>query len=106
MSTSLPKARYETAPRVTAFFDDALRRIRAIPGVQAAAAVDDLPVQGGSVQPIVLEGHAELLPRDQPTVNVRKITTDYLRVIENRRDAQRDSSDDAEGPQLDLNLAA
>ena len=26
---------------------------------------------GGSVQPIVLEGHAELLPRDQPTVAVR-----------------------------------
>jgi amidophosphoribosyltransferase len=33
------------------------------------------------------------------------ITTDYLRSIEVRRDAKRDSSDD-EAPQLDLNLAA
>jgi len=34
------------------------------------------------------------------------ITLDYLRVIENRRDAERDSSEEADGPQLDLNLAA
>jgi amidophosphoribosyltransferase len=33
------------------------------------------------------------------------ITTDYLRAIENQRDAGRDSSED-EQPQLDLNLAA
>ena len=50
------------------FFDDALQRIRALPGVQRRGAIDDLPLAGGSVQPIVLEGRAELLPRDQPTV--------------------------------------
>ncbi|HWF85540.1 MAG TPA: FtsX-like permease family protein, partial [Vicinamibacterales bacterium] len=55
--------------------------IRALPGVQAAGAIDDLPSQGGSVQPLVLEGHAELLPRDQPTVAVRKITPGYLRAM-------------------------
>jgi len=33
------------------------------------------------------------------------VTTDYLRAIEVKRDAARDSGDD-EGPQLDLNLAA
>jgi amidophosphoribosyltransferase len=33
------------------------------------------------------------------------ITTDYLRAIENQRDAGRDSGDE-EQPQLDLNLAA
>ena len=55
--------------------------MRALPGVEAAGAIDDLPSQGGSVQPIVLEGHAELLPRDQPTVEVRKITPGYLRAM-------------------------
>jgi len=34
------------------------------------------------------------------------ITSDYLRDIEIRRDATRDSGDDAESAQLDLNLAA
>ena len=63
------------------FFDRALERMRALPGVESAALIDDLPSQGGSVQPIVLEGHAELLPRDQPTVAVRKITPGYLRTM-------------------------
>ena len=43
-----------------------------LPGVESAGVIDDLPVLGGSVQPIVLEGQPELLPRDQPTVGVRK----------------------------------
>jgi putative ABC transport system permease protein len=33
------------------------------------------------VQPIVLEGRAELLPRDQPTVSVRKMTPGYLQTM-------------------------
>src|SRR6185295_10885002 len=68
LRVSLPQTRYGTPARISGFFADALQRIRALPGVQAAAAVDDLPLSGGSVQPIVLEGHTELLPRDQPTV--------------------------------------
>jgi putative ABC transport system permease protein len=78
---TLPQTRYKTPAQISAFFTTTLQRLRALPGVQAAAAVDDLPVTGGSVQPIVLEGHAELLPRDQPTVEVRKITPGYLRTM-------------------------
>jgi putative ABC transport system permease protein len=81
MQITLPQTRYPSPARITGFFGETLRRIRALPGVESAAAVDDLPVRGGSVQPIVLEGHAELLPRDQPTVAVRKITTGYLRTM-------------------------
>jgi putative ABC transport system permease protein len=33
------------------------------------------------VQPLVIEGKTELLPRDQPTVEVRKITPGYLRAM-------------------------
>jgi amidophosphoribosyltransferase len=32
------------------------------------------------------------------------VTSDYLHAIELRRDAARDSADDGEGAQLDLNL--
>ena len=66
---------------MTAFFDAALQRIRALPGVQDAAAIDSLPLDGGSQQPIVVDGKAELLPKDQPTVAVRKITPGYLRAM-------------------------
>jgi putative ABC transport system permease protein len=81
LRVSLPEARYGTPAQRSAFFDTALQQMRALPGVQAVGAIDDLPVQGGSVQPIVLEGHVELLPRDQPTVEVRKITPGYLRAM-------------------------
>ena len=80
MQVQLPM-RYKTPASLTTFFDNALTRIRTLPGVEAAAAIDNLPVQGGSVQPIVHEGQPELLPRDQPTVAVRKITPGYLKTM-------------------------
>ena len=78
LRVSLPETRYDTAPKTDAFFDTALGRIRALPGVTAAGGVDDLPILGGSQQPIVPEGRPELLPREQPTVAVRKVTPGYL----------------------------
>ena len=82
LRVSPPEVRYDTAAKFLAFFDTALGRIRALPGVQAAGGIDDLPVLGGSQQPIVLEGRPELLPRDQPTVAVRKITRGYLQAMQ------------------------
>ncbi len=82
LRVSLPDTRYDTPAKFLAFFDSALERIRALPGVQMAGGIDDLPILGGSQQPIVLEGQAELLPRDQPTVAVRKITRGYLQAMQ------------------------
>jgi predicted permease len=81
MRVSLADTRYSKPAQRTAFFDTALERLRALPGVTAAGAIDDLPLMGGSVQPIVVEGRPELLPRDQPTVQVRAITPGYLRAM-------------------------
>ncbi|HEX6464885.1 MAG TPA: ADOP family duplicated permease, partial [Vicinamibacterales bacterium] len=81
LRVSLPRTKYSKTSEVLGFFDRAIERLRALPGVQAAGAIDSLPLQGGSVQPIVLEGHTELLPREQPTVMVRKISSGYLRAM-------------------------
>jgi predicted permease len=81
LHVTLPQTRYTTPAQISTFFDTALQRIRALPGVEAAGTIDDLPAQGGSVQPVVIEGAVELLPRDQPTVEVRKITPGYLRAM-------------------------
>jgi len=78
---ALPRGQYATTAQMLAFRDGVLQRLRAQPGVQAAGTIDNLPLQGGSVQPIVLEGHAELSTRDQPTVSVRKISPGYLRAM-------------------------
>ena len=81
LRVQLPETRYSTPARVSGFYEAALQRIRALPGVQSAGAVDDLPVTGGSVQPLVIQGHAERLPRDQPTVEVRRMTPGYLKTM-------------------------
>ncbi|HWK08699.1 MAG TPA: ABC transporter permease [Vicinamibacterales bacterium] len=78
MRVSISSMRYHSGGQMFDLLDRTLAELRAVPGVQSAGAIDDLPVTGGSVQPIVLEGHAELLPKDQPTVNVRTIRPGYL----------------------------
>ena len=93
MRVSLPKERYGTVDKSLSFVDRSLLRIRALPGVESAGVIDDLPVLGGSVQPIVLEGQPELLPRDQPTVEVRKISRDYLKTMRIPILAGRDVAD-------------
>ena len=98
LQVSLPETRYKTPAQITTFFAAALQRMRALPGVQSAAAIDTLPSQGGSVQPVVVEGTAELSPRDQPTVAVRQVSPGYLRTMQVPLRRGRDVSDaDQEG---------
>ena len=81
LNVRLSGTRYATPAQRTAFFDSALDRLRALPGVTAAGAIDSLPLVGGSVQPIVVQGRPELLPREQPTVEVRAMTPGYLKAM-------------------------
>jgi putative ABC transport system permease protein len=81
MVVNLPETRYRTDVEQSRFFAEALDRMRALPGVSAAAAIDTVPLTGGSVQPIVLEGRPERLPREQPTVQVRIASRDYANVM-------------------------
>lgn len=97
MRVSLPAAKYKETERRTAFFDRVLDEMRALPGVEAVGGVDDLPTQNGSVQPLVVAGTAALLPKDQPTVEVRTVTPGYLRAMNipllAGRDVKRDDVD-------------
>src|SRR5262245_63221016 len=54
MSVALPQAKYTSDAQRSRFFDSAVERIRALPGVEIAAVSDDLPLLGGSVQPMVV----------------------------------------------------
>ena len=79
MSVRLVEARYPTPAQRSAFFDAALQRIRALPGVEAAGTIDDLPFADGSAQTLELEGYAP--QRDPVAVQVRQITPGYLRAM-------------------------
>jgi len=79
MSVRLVQTRYPTPAQRAAFFDAVLQRIRALPGVDAAGTIDDLPFDAGSSQTLELEGYA---PQHDPVaVQVRQITPGYLRVM-------------------------
>ena len=62
MSISVPPTKFATPEQQISFFNRVLENIRALPGVQTAGLIDDLPLSpnGGSHQPIAIEGQAAL----------------------------------------------
>ena len=79
MRVRLVEARYPTPGQRSAFFEAALQRIRALPGVEAAGTIDDLPFADGSSQTLALEGYAP--QRNPVAVQVRQIIPGYLRAM-------------------------
>ena len=79
MDVRLVDARYPSPAARSSFFDAALQRIRAIPGVEAVGTIDDLPLGGGSSQTLALEGYP--FQREAVAVQVRQITPGYLRAM-------------------------
>jgi len=73
------ETRYPTPAHRSSFFDAALQRIRALPGVESAGTIDDLPLVDGSSQTLDLEGYP---PQRHPVaVQVRQINSGYLRAM-------------------------
>ncbi len=99
MSVVLPGRKYQTPTQSLRFSDEVLRRVRALPGVEAAATIDSLPVEdGGSMQPVAIEGEPVRPLSEQPEMAVRTITPGYLTTLRIRLLAGRDFSDgDREG---------
>src|SRR5690348_18086825 len=60
MSVPLPRNRFPSPAGEIHFFEDALNRIRALPGIESAGVIDDQPLNGGgSNQPFTIEGRSE-----------------------------------------------
>ena len=79
MRVRLVDARYPSPVHRSSFFDEALQRIRALPGVEAAGMIDDLPFAPGESQTLALEGQPS--QREPVAVQVRQITPGYLRAM-------------------------
>lgn len=80
-SLPIPGPRYPTPQLEISFWNRVLERVRALPGVEAAGIVDDLPFNGGSHQPIAIEGRPPVPMSEQPEVDVRISSTGYLRAM-------------------------
>ena len=78
MSIFIPEKKYPATSQQTAFFEDTLRRTRALPGIESAALIDNLPLQGGSMQPVTFEGRPAGAMAEQPEVATRRTSPGYL----------------------------
>jgi len=82
MTVAVPRNHFPTPSMEANFFQEVLQRVKALPGVQEAGLIDSLPLDGsGSHQPFSIEGRPLLPMADQPEVDVRVISTGYLRTM-------------------------
>ena len=90
MSVAIPGSKYSKPSQQLAFFSRALARIHALPGVVSAATVDNLPLEGGSTQPVAIEGQPAPPLSEQPEVAMRRIAGGYITTMRIRLLAGRD----------------
>jgi putative ABC transport system permease protein len=82
MAVPLPRNRFSSPSGEINFFQHALTRVRALPGVESAGVIDDLPLNGGgSHQPFTIEGRPAPPMSEQPEVDVRVISAGYMRAM-------------------------
>jgi putative ABC transport system permease protein len=74
---SLPNARYPSGAKRVAFYDEVLRRVRVLPGVQVAAWVNGLPLQGVPTWSFKVAGRT-YPPGQEPNADARIATPAYL----------------------------
>ena len=81
MTVGIGKAKFTDPAQQSSFYDQVLQRVRALPGVESAGVIDDLPLSGGSHQPVAVEGRPVVAMADQPEVDVRVISPGYVRAM-------------------------
>jgi putative ABC transport system permease protein len=94
------KQQFSNPGKESEFFEAVLQRVRSLPGVESAGAIDDLPLTGGSSQPVAIEGHPLVALSEQPEVSVRVVTPGYVRsmhipLLQGRDISRNDTSDSA-----------
>ena len=98
MELQIPKNQFTKPAEEHQFLSAVLQRIRALPGVESVGGVDDLPLAGGSNQPVAVEGRPVVPMSEQPEVSVREVTPGYFDVmkiplLEGRRIQDSDTAD-------------
>lgn len=80
MKAVLPSGTYQSDTQRTTFFRDAVARLDALPGVQAASAVSYLPMGGlGSATKFFVNDRPQPPAGEWPTTDVRAVSPGYFR---------------------------
>jgi putative ABC transport system permease protein len=79
---SLPKARYDTDEKIAHFNDQLIERIRALPGVVAAALGLNIPFDNNEWDSAFhITGTPPYPPGERPEAEINIVTPDYFRVM-------------------------
>jgi putative ABC transport system permease protein len=81
MNVSLPTVKYSTAQQQTAFFDEVLRRVAALPGVRGAAISAALPLTFIRFTPVLPEGQPNLPLARRPFLDIEAISPQWFRTM-------------------------
>ncbi|HJQ21067.1 MAG TPA: ABC transporter permease [Gemmatimonadaceae bacterium] len=81
-TVSLPPVKYRTDTAQRLFYDEALMRIRAVPGVEAAGLTTNVPFGGNwSTSSFDLEGYTPAPNQPGPWGDARIVSADYFRAL-------------------------
>ena len=82
MATAVARSKFSEPMQEVSFFERALERVRTLPGVVAAGAINNIPLgPNGSHQPIAGEGRPVVPMSEQPEVDVSVITAGYTSAL-------------------------
>lgn len=81
-SVSLPEPRYPTPAQQHRFLENILARVRALPGVESAGTITNLPLTGGGNNwPVAVVGRPQLPLAEQPQVQGNVVSPGYLQSL-------------------------
>jgi len=109
MTIKLPTSRYPSGLQATRFFEEVVAKAKLLPGVQSAAASNNVPLLGGGGIPLVTRDRTYASIKDLKGVQFSAVTADYfaaqgLRVVEGRAFTEADRA--GTEPVIMLNEAA
>lgn len=82
MRISLPESRYADGQQVASFYEELLRRVNAIPGVESSAAVSGRPMSEIAAQDFSIEGRPADAAGGLANADYRVITPDYFDMMQ------------------------
>jgi len=102
MNVTLPTVKYAKPDQQIAFFDEVLRRVRALPGVRDAAVSAALPLTWKRITPVLPEGQPNVPLAQRPFIDIEAVSPQWFQTMRVPLRGGRDftAADDAKAPKV------
>ena len=107
MKIALPPARYPKGPQMAAFYDQVVKQVSVVPGVQSTAVCSALPVRPVRFSPVLVEGQPNFSTETplaaRPILAIQMVSPAYFRTL---RVSLREGREFTEGDSAEEPLVA